>query len=86
VRENQYLIISALALNKSPTPATKEDSSSVLMGSFLFAPSESFLYIDFARNKDFILGVRYLLFLVWTVIPSVHSVSIFKFNHYPESD
>jgi hypothetical protein len=52
------------------TPATKEDSSSDLMGSFLFVPPENLLNWDFARNKEFTLEVRYVLFVVSTTIPS----------------
>ena len=34
------------------------------MGSFLFVPSETLLNSDFARNKEFTLEVRYVLFVV----------------------
>ena len=37
-------------VGSSPTPATREDSSSDLMGSFLFVPSEVLLNIDFTKD------------------------------------
>ena len=43
----------------SPVPATREDSSSDLMGSFLLIPPETLLKSDFARNKEFTFEVRY---------------------------
>src|SRR5665811_1549245 len=45
----------------NPSSATIEDSSSFLMGSFSFIPSELLINWDFARNKEFTLEVRYVL-------------------------
>jgi hypothetical protein len=70
VLANLCLIFSYLSLLESPTPATREDSSSEMMGSFLFVPPEVLLNRDFARNNEFTLEVRYVLFLVSTTIPS----------------
>ena len=43
-------------------PLLQKDSSSDLMGSFLFVPSEVLLNWDFARNKEFTFEVRYFNF------------------------
>jgi len=52
------------------TPATTKDSSSELMGSFLFIPPEVLMNCDFARNKEFTFEVRYSRFLVsMTIFP-----------------
>jgi len=46
-------------LDISPAPTTREDSSSELMGSFLFVPPTSLLNWDFARNNEFTFEIRY---------------------------
>jgi hypothetical protein len=54
-------MISVMSLNKldiSNLLSAKEDSSSFLMGSFSFIPSELNKDRDFARNKKLTLEVR----------------------------
>ena len=48
----------------NPSSATKEDSSSFLMGSFSFIPSELLINWDFARKNEFTFEVRLFLLLV----------------------
>ena len=67
-------------VGSSPTPATKEDSSSDLMGSFLFIPSEVLLYCDFARNKEFTFEVRYVL-LVFIVSKSLFWSTLVQYSN-----
>ena len=54
----------------NPSSATKEDSSSFLMGSFSFISPEVLINWDFARKNEFTFEVRYVLLVVSTIIPS----------------